>query len=136
MPCGLFYPQVVLVDARVVVGLLAEAVVSAKAVDVAREGGEVGACKDGSTRAHDAFDHAKEVWVDALERALLLVVVQEANLPACVLECLPARGVRAAYWALAYWVAIARLFERHAVFANSLGVVRAQVDEGAARDDG
>ena len=119
-----------------VVRLLAEAVIAAEAVDVACKGGEVGACKDGGARAHDALDHAKEVRVDALERALLLVVVQEANLPTRVLKRLPARGVGAADRALAYWVALAGLLERHAVFANSLWVVRAQVHEGAARDDG
>ena len=136
MPCGLLYPQVVLVNARVVVRLLAEAVIAAEAVDVACKGGEVGASKDGGARAHDALDHAKEVRVDTLERALLLVVVQEANFPTRVLESLPARGVGAADRALAYWVALTGLLESHAVFADSLWVVRAQVHEGAARDEG
>ena len=53
---------------------VATAVVSAQAMDVAREGGEVSACEEGRAGAHDALDHADRVGIHVAQHTLALKV--------------------------------------------------------------
>ena len=70
---------------------LPQAVVTAQAVDVACEGGEVSACEEGRAGTHDALHHADRVGVHVAQHTLALEVAQKANLPAGLDKRLPTR---------------------------------------------
>lgn len=67
MPHGVGRPRVVQPVVGVVISLLAEPVVAAQPVNVARKSGPPGADEDVRPAAHDGLNHAVEVGVHAFE---------------------------------------------------------------------
>lgn len=68
-----------------------QAVVAPQPVDVACEGAEVGASEHPGAAADDGLHHAVRVGVHAGQHAAPQKVPQEADAPARLDECLPAR---------------------------------------------